>query len=96
MVAAARAWRVSEQLGDLAAGLPGERPTCIHCNNGGCFCRNAIIGYRTATWRSLVREAPPSVLAEMLGVTAGTAMRHAQAAGADYTAYAALKASGDV
>jgi hypothetical protein len=50
---------------------------------------------RTATWRTLVRDAPPSVLADLLGVTASTAMRHAQAAGADYTAYAALKASGD-
>jgi hypothetical protein len=38
---------------------------------------------RTATWRTLARDAPPSVPT--------TAMRHAQAAGADYTAYAALR-----
>lgn len=43
---------------------------------------------RATTWRQLVREGPPSVLAEMLGISPATAMRHAQLAGADYLRYA--------
>jgi hypothetical protein len=34
-------------------------------------------------WRELVREAPPAVLADTLGVSAGTAMRRAVLGGAD-------------
>jgi hypothetical protein len=44
---------------------------------------------RLAAWRELVRQAPPAVLADALGVSAGTAMRHAFLAGADWSAYAA-------
>ena len=42
-----------------------------------------------AAWRELVREAPPAVLADTLGVSAGTAMRRAALGGADWSAYAA-------
>ncbi len=39
------------------------------------------------TWFQLVREAPPSILADPLGIHSNTAMRHASLAGADYLAY---------
>jgi hypothetical protein len=44
---------------------------------------------RLAAWRELVRESPPAVLADALGVSPGTAMRHAFLGGADWSAYAA-------
>jgi hypothetical protein len=46
---------------------------------------------RLAAWRELVREAPPAVLADALGVSPGTAMRHAFLGGADWPAYAARR-----
>jgi hypothetical protein len=46
---------------------------------------------RLAAWRELVREAPPAVLADALGVSPGTAMRHAFLGGADWSAYAARR-----
>ena len=44
---------------------------------------------RLAAWRELVRQAPPAVLADALGVSPGTAMRHALLGGANWSAYAA-------
>ena len=38
---------------------------------------------RLATWRELVREAPHAVLADALGVSPDTAIRHALLGGAD-------------
>ena len=46
---------------------------------------------RLAAWRELVREAPPAVLADALGVSPGTAMRHAFLGGADWSGYAARR-----
>jgi hypothetical protein len=46
---------------------------------------------RLAAWRELVREAPPAVLADALGVSPGTAMRHAFLGGANWSAYAARR-----
>ena len=46
---------------------------------------------RLAAWRELVRNAPPAVLADALGVSPGTAMRHAFLGGADWSAYAARR-----
>ena len=43
------------------------------------------------TWRQLVREAPPSILAEALGISPVTAMKHAERAGGDWLRYAALR-----
>jgi len=43
---------------------------------------------RLAAWRELARQAPPAVLADALGVSAGTAMRHAFLGSADWSAYA--------
>jgi hypothetical protein len=44
-----------------------------------------------AAWRELVREAPPAVLADALGVSPGTAVRHAFLGGANWSAYAACR-----
>jgi hypothetical protein len=44
---------------------------------------------RNTTWQQLVRDAPPQVLANALGINPATAMRHAERAGADWTRYAA-------
>ncbi len=44
---------------------------------------------RAGTWQQLVREAPPAILAEALGITATTAMRYATTAGTDYLSYPA-------
>jgi len=46
---------------------------------------------RTATWRQLVKDAPPAVLAEALGISPATATRHATLAGADFLAYPATR-----
>jgi hypothetical protein len=46
---------------------------------------------RLAARRELVGQAPPAVLADALGVSEGTAMRHAFLAGADWSAYAARR-----
>lgn len=43
------------------------------------------------TWQQLVREAPPSILAEALGISPTTAMKHAERAGSDWLRYAALR-----
>jgi hypothetical protein len=46
---------------------------------------------RLAAWRELARDAPPAVLADALGVSPGTAMRHAFLGGADWSAYTARR-----
>ncbi|MFB6518857.1 hypothetical protein [Streptomyces sp. NPDC056401] len=38
----------------------------------------------------MVRQAPPSVVADALGINLKTAMRYAERAGTDYLAYAPL------
>jgi hypothetical protein len=46
---------------------------------------------RLAARRELVRNAPPAVLADAVGVSPGTAMRHAFLSDADWSAYAARR-----
>ena len=46
---------------------------------------------RLAAWRELARQAPPAVLADALGVSPGTAMRHAFLGSAGWSAYAARR-----
>ncbi len=46
---------------------------------------------RLAAWRKPARQAPPAVLADALGVSAGTAMRHAFPGSAGWSAYAARR-----
>lgn len=46
---------------------------------------------RTGTWLQLVREAPPAVLADALGVNANTVMRYAALAGTNFLTYPAAR-----
>jgi hypothetical protein len=39
-----------------------------------------VMATKTGAWQQLVREGPPTVLAEALGISPVTAMRHAQRA----------------
>jgi len=48
---------------------------------------------RLAAWHQLVRQAPPAVLADALGVSPDTATRHALLDGADWSAYASRRSS---
>jgi hypothetical protein len=48
---------------------------------------------RLAAWHQLVRQAPPAVLADALGVSSDTATRHALLAGADWAADASRRSS---
>lgn len=50
-----------------------------------------VLAARTGTWQQLVRQGPPSVLAQALGISPKTAMKHAERAGADWLRYAALR-----
>ncbi|HEU5002395.1 MAG TPA: Fis family transcriptional regulator [Actinomycetota bacterium] len=49
-----------------------------------------VMATKTGTWHQLVREGPPTLLAQALGISPVTAMKHAQAAGADWLRYASL------
>jgi hypothetical protein len=53
--------------------------------------RHARLAVRHNTWLQPVREAPPAVLAQTLGISPRTAMQHATRAGTDYQAYAASR-----
>jgi hypothetical protein len=46
---------------------------------------------RIGTWLQIVRQAPPSILANALGISPETAMRHANRAGTDYLTYPATR-----
>jgi hypothetical protein len=48
---------------------------------------------RLAAWHQLVRQAPPAVLADALGVSPDTATRHALLAGADWATYASRRSA---
>ncbi|WP_445183491.1 hypothetical protein ACTXG6_34220 [Pseudonocardia sp. Cha107L01] len=73
--------------------FPGRMPNQpIHPQRLLDVLRDAGIPVRAArntTWQQLVREAPPQVLANALGVSPTTAMQHADRAGSDWTRYAA-------
>jgi hypothetical protein len=55
-----------------------------------------VLAARMGTWRQLVREAPPSILAAALGIAPVTAMKHAERAGGDWLRYAALRGTSDI
>lgn len=52
-----------------------------------------VLAARSGTWQQLVRHGPPSILAEALGISPKTAMKHAERAGADWLRYAALRSA---
>jgi hypothetical protein len=51
---------------------------------------------RSRAWMQMVRQAPPSGLADALGINPKTSMRYAERAGTDYLAYAALRRPTDI
>jgi hypothetical protein len=74
--------------------FPGTQPgRPLHVYSAHGMLKTAGIPARAAragTWLDLVRTAPPSILADALGIHANTAMRYAKAAGADFLTYAGL------
>ncbi|MFR9802652.1 hypothetical protein ACL02T_10155 [Pseudonocardia sp. RS010] len=67
--------------------VPGEhlsRTTLLAALRGAGIPVRAA---RNTTWQQLVREAPPQVLADALGISPATAMKHAQRAGSDWARY---------
>ncbi len=54
-----------------------------------------VLAARSGTWQQLVRQGPPSVLAEVLGISPKTAMKHAERAGADWLRNAALRSAAE-
>lgn len=71
--------------------MPGEHIDPAHLrtvlHDAGVPARAA----RNTTWQQLVREGPPQVLADLLGIHPTTAMRHADRAGSDWSRYAAIR-----
>lgn len=73
--------------------MPGEhlnRQTVIEALRHAGIPTRAV---RNSTWQQLVRQAPPQVLADALGISAITAMQHAERSGADWTRYAPVRQS---
>jgi len=73
--------------------LAGEHRSCrrliVILNQLGVPARAS----RLAAWHQLVRQAPPALLADALGVSPDTATRHALFAGADWATYASRRSS---
>jgi hypothetical protein len=70
-------------------GMPGD-----HLDRGYLLgvLRDAgipVLATRNTAWQQLTRQAPPQVLADALGISPATAMRHACQAGSDWARYAA-------
>jgi hypothetical protein len=75
--------------GQLAGEHRSYRRLIVSLNRLGIPARAS----RLAAWHQLVRQAPPAVLADALGVSPDTATRHALLAGADWAAYASRRSS---
>jgi len=71
--------------------MPGEQLSQIRVVDALAAAGVLIRAIKNTAWRQLVREAPPAVLAEALGISAATAMRHAELAGVDWARYASLR-----
>ncbi|MFJ1700266.1 hypothetical protein ACIOHC_35250 [Streptomyces sp. NPDC088252] len=80
---------------DCPLVFPGRMPgRTMHVYSVATILRASGIpamATRSRAWIQMVREAPPAVLADALGVTPQTAMRYAERAGTDYLGYAALR-----
>ncbi|WP_104132131.1 hypothetical protein [Cryobacterium sp. M91] len=71
--------------------MPGQHLIPAYISTA--LAREGIPGQlgRTAAWRDMVKDAPPSILAGLLGMTLETAVRHAELAGANFARCAALR-----
>jgi hypothetical protein len=75
--------------------MPGRHIDAAHVANKLRAAGVPLLAARMGTWRQLVREAPPSVLAAALGIAPVTAMKHAERAGGDWLCCAALRRTSD-
>jgi len=75
--------------GQLAGEHRSYRRLIVILNQLGIPARAS----RLAAWHQLVRQTPPAVLADVLGVSPDTATRHALLAGADWATYARRRSS---
>ncbi len=73
----------------FSGGMPGEHLDRNHLLTALRSAGVPALAARNATWQHLVRQAPPQVLADALGISPATAMRHAGQAGSDWARYAA-------
>jgi integrase len=71
--------------------MPGRPVTVNHLVKELRAVGVPVRAARTGTWRDLVRQAPPNILAEALGISPRTAMQHAERAGSDWLRYVALE-----
>ena len=62
-------------------GMPGRHIDAARIANKLRAAGVPVPAARMGTWRQLVREAPPSILAAALGIAPVTAMKHAERAG---------------
>jgi hypothetical protein len=76
-------------------GMPGRHIGAGHIASSLRAAGVPVLAARMGTWRQLVREAPPSILAAALGIAPVTAMKHAERAGGDWLRYAALRRTSD-
>lgn len=78
--------------------FPGIKPgQPLHLHSARRMLHEAGIpplAARTGTWLQLVREAPPAILADALGVNPNTVMRYAALAGTDFLTYPAARTTG--
>lgn len=72
-------------------GMPGRHVDASHIVNQLRAIGVPVLPSRMGTWRQLVREAPPSILAQALGIAPVTAMKHAERAGGHWLRYPALR-----
>ena len=72
-------------------GMPGRHIIAAYIATKLRALGIPVLAARMGTWQLLVREAPPSILAEALGISPVTAMKHAEQAGGDWLRYAALR-----
>jgi hypothetical protein len=74
---------------------PGQHINPIHLANQLREHGAPPLATRAGAWRQLSLQIPSSILAEALGISPVTAMKHAQLAGADYLRYAREGGDGD-
>lgn len=70
---------------------PGQHLNATHLSDELRRHGAPPLASRTGALQQLVREIPPSILADALGISPITAMKHADLAGADYLRYAGLR-----
>jgi len=79
---------------DSPLAFPGRMPgRTLHVYTVANILRESGIpamATRSRAWIQSVRQAPPSILADALGISPKTAVRHAERAGTDHLAYATL------